>query len=238
MHEDDNKDILKSSLGLTVIERTIAAKASGLGADDYAKLLAGNQTLHGAIQFLLQFFGAGAIISFCGPIFALSAAGMARFLSFLAFFSIQGHLFPNLSVWYTSHAAIPVTFVIITDLFCRLTTQTISKPVRESLWVFIPKSNKYRSKIIVDVLAHRIGTSLAAFLANVQILYVLNDYIVPLEITQIVFKIIHGNENSKFTGFIGQDHILWGIFITILLCFFSILLGRAYINSTKKAKTE
>ena len=50
---------LSTSLGLTVIERTIAAKASGLGADEYAKVLAGNQTLHGAIQFVMQFFGAG-----------------------------------------------------------------------------------------------------------------------------------------------------------------------------------
>ena len=48
-----------TSLGLTVIERTIAAKSSGLDADDYARLLAGNQTLHGALQFLIQFFGSG-----------------------------------------------------------------------------------------------------------------------------------------------------------------------------------
>jgi ATP/ADP translocase len=221
-----------------VIERTIAAKASGLGADEYAKVLAGNQTLHGAIQFLLQFFGAGAIIAFCGPIAALTAAGMARFLSFLAFFSIQAQIFPNLTVWYSSHPVIPVTFVIITDLICRLTTQTISKPVRESLWVFIPKSNKYRSKIIVDVLAHRIGTSLAAFLANVQILWVLNNYIVSLEVTQTVYKIFNGNNDLKFTGFIGQDHIVWGILATILLCIFGVLLGNAFNNSTKKAKSE
>ena len=50
---------LSTSLGLTVIERTIAAKASGLSADEYAKVLAGNQTLHGALQFVIQFFGAG-----------------------------------------------------------------------------------------------------------------------------------------------------------------------------------
>eukprot|EP00596_Hydrurales_sp_CCMP1899_P004496 CAMPEP_0119035088 /NCGR_PEP_ID=MMETSP1177-20130426/2055_1 /TAXON_ID=2985 /ORGANISM="Ochromonas sp, Strain CCMP1899" /LENGTH=256 /DNA_ID=CAMNT_0006992989 /DNA_START=497 /DNA_END=1264 /DNA_ORIENTATION=+ len=91
--------LLSTALGLTVIERTIAAEASGLGADGYAKVLAGNQTLHGAIQFLLQFFGAGAIISFCGPVAALSAAGVARFLSFLAFFSIQAQIFPTLTVW-------------------------------------------------------------------------------------------------------------------------------------------
>ena len=48
-----------TSLGLTVIERTIAAKSSGLNADEYGRLLAGNQTLHGALQFLIQFFGSG-----------------------------------------------------------------------------------------------------------------------------------------------------------------------------------
>ena len=51
--------LLSTALGLTVIERTIAAKASGLSADEYAKVLAGNQTLHGALQFMIQFFGAG-----------------------------------------------------------------------------------------------------------------------------------------------------------------------------------
>ena len=51
--------LLSTALGLTVIERTISAKASGLGADEYAKVLAGNQILHGALQFVIQFFGSG-----------------------------------------------------------------------------------------------------------------------------------------------------------------------------------
>jgi hypothetical protein len=51
--------LLSTSLGLTVIERTISAKASGLSADEYANVLAHNQTLHGALQFIIQFFGSG-----------------------------------------------------------------------------------------------------------------------------------------------------------------------------------
>lgn len=51
--------LLSASLGLTVIERTISAKASGLSADEYANVLAHNQTLHGALQFIIQFFGSG-----------------------------------------------------------------------------------------------------------------------------------------------------------------------------------
>ena len=51
--------LLSTSLGFTVIERTISAKASGLSADEYANVLAHNQTLHGALQFIIQFFGSG-----------------------------------------------------------------------------------------------------------------------------------------------------------------------------------
>jgi hypothetical protein len=39
-------------------------------------------------------------------------------------------------------------------------------------------------------------------------------------------------------GFVGQDHIIWGILTTILLCISSVLLGNAFNNSTKKAKVE
>ena len=42
--------LLSTSLGLTVIERTVTAKATGLDADAYAKILAGNQTTHGILQ--------------------------------------------------------------------------------------------------------------------------------------------------------------------------------------------
>lgn len=51
--------MLSTSLGLTVIERTIAAKGSRLSADEYANVLAGNQILHGALQFVIQLLGSG-----------------------------------------------------------------------------------------------------------------------------------------------------------------------------------
>ena len=186
-----------------------------------------------------------AMIAFLGSIAALSAAGVARFLSFIAFFVIQAHFFPSVTVWYTSHAVIPVTFVIIADLICRLTTQTISKPVRESMWVLIPKSNKYRSKIIVDVLAHRIGTSLAAFLANVPILWLLNKYLVDSHLFNKLYSLrevaifaendVNLENVKKFSGFLGQDHIVWGVFVTMLLCFFGVQLGKAYNNQKEKS---
>lgn len=166
---------------------------------------------------------------------ALTAAGMARFLSFIAFFIVQTQCFPSISVWYSSHAVIPVTFVIIADLICRLTTQTISKPVRESLWVLIPKSNKYRSKIIVDVLAHRVGTSLAAFLANVPILLEFNKYLQTSSLFHLCYRYFRTDDSTEFIGFLGQDHILWGVLVTILLCFFAVCLGRAYNRGKVKS---
>lgn len=187
------------------------------------------------VQLFLS-FSFRTIIAVLGSVAALTAAGMARFLSFIAFFLVQAQCFPSITVWHTSHAVIPVTFVIIADLICRLTTQTISKPVRESLWVLIPKSNKYRSKIIVDVLAHRVGTSLAAFLANVPIMMVFNKYLKSSPLFINIYKLFAKDQSLEFDGYLGQDHILWGVFVTILLCFFGVCLGKAY--NKEKVKTD
>jgi hypothetical protein len=50
---------LSTSLGLTVIERTMAAKNAALGSDGYSSILAENQFLQGVIQFSMQFLGSG-----------------------------------------------------------------------------------------------------------------------------------------------------------------------------------
>ena len=195
-------------------------------------------SFHFFVSFIL-FLVYSTIIAILGAIAALSAAGVARFLSFVAFFVVQSQYLPSVTVWYSSQAVIPVTFVIIADLICRLTTQTISKPVRESLWVLIPKSNKYRSKIIVDVLAHRIGTSLAAFLANVPILSALNTVLIKHKLFNKLHHMMtyNGiNENTEFEGIVGQDHIVWGLIVTVALCCFGVCLGRAY--NGEKIKSE
>lgn len=176
------------------------------------------------------------MIALMGSSAALSAAGMARFCSFITLFSIQSKLFPSLSNWYLSNAVTPVTFVIITDLICRLVTQTISKPVRESLWGFIPKSNKYRSKIIVDVLAHRIGTSLAAFLANVPLLYGMNQIILSSPLLTSFGSRTFSLTDFTAVGLQGQDHILWGVFATVLFITSAVYLGAAVQKA--KQKTE
>ena len=167
-----------------------------------------------------------------GSVAALGASGVARLLSFIALFCVQAQFFPVITTWHASHAVIPVTFVIIADLLCRLTTQTISKPVRESLWVYIPKENKYRSKIIVDVLAHRIGTSTAAFLANVPVLRFLNQILLSSPLFAQIYRTVTGLENVKFEGLIGQDHIVWGLLATSLLCGTALCLGFA-VNKVK-----
>jgi hypothetical protein len=51
--------LLSTSLGLTVIERTMAAKSSAIGSDGYARILAENQLVQGAVQFSIQFLGSG-----------------------------------------------------------------------------------------------------------------------------------------------------------------------------------
>jgi ATP/ADP translocase len=175
-----------------------------------------------------------AIIAAMGSVAALSASGVARFLSFVAIFLVQAQFFPSITTWHASQAVIPVTFVIIADLLCRLTTQTISKPVRESLWVHIPKENKYRSKIIVDVLAHRIGTSTAAFLANVPILQVVNQVLLSSPLFAQIYRTVIGRDGVEFIGYKGQDHIVWGLLATSLLCYTALCLGFAVVKVKDK----
>ena len=175
-----------------------------------------------------------AMIAAIGSVAALSASGVARFLSFVAIFYVQAQFSPSITTWHASQAVIPVTFVIIADLLCRLTTQTISKPMRESLWVYIPKENKYRSKIIVDVLAHRIGTSMAAFLANVPVLRAVNHILLSSPLFTQVYRTVTGLDGVVFKGFLGQDHIVWGLLATSLLCYTALCLGFAVVKVKDK----
>jgi hypothetical protein len=162
------------------------------------------------------------IAKYAGPTVALSFAPLFRFASFVGFFLVQSKLFPSLTAWYHSSPATPVTFVIISDLLCRIATQSVSKPVRESLWTHVPKTTKYRAKILVDVLAHRVGTSVAAFLANIAFAAALKSVLPP----------------SLGDLFVVQDHIFIGLFATAAFCGCSFSLGHACYSAKANAAHE
>jgi hypothetical protein len=59
-----------------------------------------------------------------------------------------------------------VGVLLIGDISCRVANQTASKPLKESIWTLAPVTLKYRAKIVIDVFAHRAGTSVAAILSK------------------------------------------------------------------------
>jgi hypothetical protein len=164
-----------------------------------------------------------------------------RLLSFWGYFLVHSHLVPQLSAWYKSTPVAPVTFVVVSDLVCRLAAQTLAKPVRESLWVLIPKQTKYRAKIIVDVLAHRVGTSLAAFLSHVPIIWFIARLIAMINARGVA----DGTEASDGDVFsierhlrkiTGGDHILWGTVASVSMLLCSVNLGSAFRDAKRSAK--
>jgi hypothetical protein len=173
-----------------------------------------------------------------------------RLLSFCGYFLVHSHFVPQLSAWYNSTPVAPVSFVVVSDLVCRLAAQTLAKPVRESLWVLIPKQTKYRAKIIVDVLAHRVGTSLAAFLSHVPIIWCVARVVASIGMnTQVI-----GDKTDASTGantsssmdvlslerhmrkVTGGDHILWGSVASIAMLVCSLNLGAAFRDAKRSAK--
>ena len=72
----------------------------------------------------MQFFGASTFLSLIGTSAALNAAAWFRFLSFVGFFAVQSGWLPSTFLsWYHLHPMTPITFVIVSDLLCRLATQ-------------------------------------------------------------------------------------------------------------------
>ena len=169
---------------------------------------------------------------------ALNSAPLARFISFFGLFIMQSNLFPFLSAWYISTPTLCVQYVIISDLICRLGVQSVTKPVRESLWVLIPKDSKYRAKIIIDVFAHRVGTSTAAFLANLPILAIINNFLLNSNMIQEMINTLrvytkYGDGSSR-TVLLGNDHIIWGLCAASLYWIASTKLGIAFKEAKKK----
>jgi MFS family permease len=162
--------LLSLTLGLFVIERQRVAKMSSMARDDYASLVAIGLTGQGLVQFFFQFFGTATITSMLGSRFSCALAAFGRLLLFSVVLAAQSGWHTRLSAWYSSTTSSVVIFLLVGDTACRVLNQTTSKPLKESLWKFVDSKVKVRAKIIVDVFAHRLGTSAAGILSNLGVL--------------------------------------------------------------------
>ena len=103
--------------------------------------------------------------------------------------------------WYYSFPQSQVQTVLWFDAAARMTNLTVSKVSKETMWASVPKDVKYRAKIVVDVFAYRLGTSLAALLGDVPIVSLLT--------------FLHGVE----------DHMICGILMCVVWIYCSYVLG-------------
>lgn len=158
------------TLGLTMIERVAVAGRTGLSKDKYGELLARNQVTNGLIQFSVQFFGSSTLTALLGPSLSLCAPGVMRTASFVAlilllhlsvrhpsissinlgnYSLISSDSFNSFINWYGKDAETAVWVVMVLDFLCRLSVQSLSKPVREAIWsIPIANSTKNPSKKI------------------------------------------------------------------------------------------
>lgn len=164
--------LLSLTLGLFTIERQLVAKRTSLSKDDYASLLGYSLLAQGVLQFFLQYLGTAVITQSLGTRMscALSAAG--RLVLFGSVLWLQSGLHPQAYNWYLGPQAgkFVVTVLLVGDISCRIMNQTASKPLKESIWSLASSKAKSRAKIVIDVFAHRLGTSAAALLSGLDVI--------------------------------------------------------------------
>lgn len=162
--------LLSLTLGLFTIERSNVARRTSMATDDYASLIASATILQGVVQFTLQYLGSERIVAAWGR-FSVALSAVGRLMLFTCVLGLQSRWHYGASSWYFSGiSTVPIIALLIGDISCRILNQTASKPLKESMWTYVPPSYKYRAKIIIDVFAHRCGTSAAALLSSAPML--------------------------------------------------------------------
>ena len=103
--------------------------------------------------------------------------------------------------WYYRFPQTQVQTVLWFDAAARMTNLTVSKVSKETMWATVPKDVKYRAKIVIDVFAYRLGTSLAAILGDLPI-----SGFMPM-----------------FAGV--EDHMVCGMAMCLVWIYYSYVLG-------------
>lgn len=161
------------TLGFVTYEKSFAAVNAKVTDDSFVSYLGSSSLIQALIQFVIQMVGTKTIVATLGPTVALLAVAALRLATFVLLIVCQACpelvevSLSRLRMPFAANAQIFALLLVVTlDTLARLLYQTISRPVREGVWTIIPPRLKYRSKVMVDVFGHRVGTSVAAMLAN------------------------------------------------------------------------
>jgi hypothetical protein len=212
--------------GLTMIERNTSAKKASMASDTFGSVIARNQFAQGIFQFSLQLLFTGKIISYMGPVGAYCLSSLGRQLQFILLLGVS-----CAPVWMDSwsHASFEyrVSLVVYSDLICTMVSHTLIKPLREVVWMGVPSTCMYksRSKVIIDVFAHRIGTTLAAFVSTLPIAFILSstlDLVVPSVVTELTKSF---DFNKLITALDIEAHQVWGLLAASIQFFVAFQLG-------------
>ena len=164
------------------------------------------------MQFTIQLVGTSAFISYFGPTVSMMSVCCVRLAAAGVISYLQAGKGRPECAWYYRFPQTQVQTVLWFDAAARMTNLTVSKVSKETMWAGVPKDVKYRAKIVIDVFAYRLGTSLAAILGDLPIASAL-----PI-----------------FTGV--EDHMVCGVAMCLVWMYCSYVLGEEIRRNSESRK--
>ena len=164
------------------------------------------------MQFTIQLVGTSAFISYFGPTVSMMSVCCVRLTAAAVISYLQAGKGRPECDWYYRLPQTQVQTVMWFDAAARMTNLTVSKVSKETMWATVPKDVKYRAKIVIDVFAYRLRTSLAAILGDLPIV-------------------------SLFPAFAGvEDHMVCGLMMCVVWIYCSYVLGEEIRRSGESRK--
>lgn len=137
-----------ATLSFIYLERTVLASSNNLSVEDGAALSARISLVASILTFGLQIgFSTSTFAKYLGVQWGLLAGPVVTILGFLLLYT---QVIP------------PLQAIVIFELFRRVTSFGISKPVRESLYAIMPRESKFAVKSVMDTVVYRGGMGLGA----------------------------------------------------------------------------
>ena len=255
--------LLSMCLGRFVIARHAVAQRAGVSTDEFASLMGLSLLGQGVAQFGMQYLGTSALTAALGTRLscALSALGRLALFSSILALQLRCPLLP--SGWadaYFSpiHGASVVAALLAADVSCRVLNHSASKPLKESLWTLVPPHrHRYTAKLVIDVFAHRLGTTAAASLSRLDLTALLPlplplSLFLPVPVLGIVRGSAAGtgtgagagaSASAAASGLVGaaasgaDAHTAWGLAASAAFVCVALALG-ACIDARSAAKEE
>ena len=259
--------LLSMCLGLFVIERQAVAQRAGVSTDEFASLMGLSLLGQGVAQFGMQYLGTSALTAALGTRLscALSALGRLALFSSILALQLRCPLLPSgwaAAYFSPSRGASIVAALLAADVSCRVLNHSASKPLKESLWTLVPPHrHRYTAKLVIDVFAHRLGTTAAASLSRLDLTALLPlplplplSLFLPVPVSGIVRGSAAGTGTGTGTGagasagaaasgLVGaaaggaDAHTAWGLAASAAFVCVALALG-ACIDARSAAKEE